>query len=329
MRLAWMRSSGLLSDIDLSSLSIGFLVGGKILSNQTVKGGLMSTNTTVAIIVIFVIFTGLILTSIFARRLARTSALLLIVALASYYLIIFTHWDLFIGWLVAPNNPLFGNLFVSPITLTMLLIVVFLLFPLSAKYSAATVGAGTLVGLFTILMTLIIAVTVISQLVNRAPTWIELLRSDYLVRYHKFWIGLICVLGYILLFEYSRKKADIYKFLDDFKTFPLASPVFCFGVPAFWNKNLVALGLSSQVTTSLGALSILSGVAFLISMLLFFVVRNPIEDEENHSIVLPENIRIPHTKNDVIIQLSLLLTMLGLAGITYVVIALAYLIIIS
>lgn len=59
--------------------------------------------------------------------------------------------------------------------------------------------------------------------------------------------------------------------LSDLKAFPIVSPVFCFGGPIFWFKNLEHLSLNASQISIYNTLSIISGIIFLLYLLLFAI----------------------------------------------------------
>jgi hypothetical protein len=56
----------------------------------------------------------------------------------------------------------------------------------------------------------------------------------------------MCILLFSYLFDRIKRNENVVTFLDSFKTFPVLSPVFCFGAPAFWETSLKSLGIPAQ-----------------------------------------------------------------------------------
>jgi len=98
--------------------------------------------------------------------------------------------------------------------------------------------------------------------------------SQWFATYQRTILGAIAAAAALLLYNFISTSVDIAEFLDAFKKFPIFSPVFCFGAPAFWRKSLEDLRFSAEDISLLGGTSVLAGVVFLAGLLLLLVAKH-------------------------------------------------------
>jgi hypothetical protein len=162
--------------------------------------------------------------------------------------------------------------------------------------------------------------------------WLSLLRSSYVSRYHKFWIGLAVFSFYFYILRQISMRKRIYEFLNSFKAFPLISPVFCFGGPVFWKDSLAILGITGRIVKSIGVMSFLSGILFLIGLIIFYVFVHPERSKPSSKIELfvPAIIKRKRYKHLYLTEsISLVSIFSGLALLTYVTFVIVYLALVS
>ena len=265
----------------------------------------------------------------FVRGLHWLSPFSLVVVLGVYYLAIFAHWELFLNWLTSR-----GILVLPPLSLYVVVFGTSTLVPMGLKvlWVKFRLVSWTSILVFSAIVILSFLVVGILGFSGLRQLWMSILHSSYLKQYHCFWLAVSCVLFYVLLFDLIRQSSRIYRFLDEFKAFPLISPVFCFGAPVFWQKSLAALGLTPGAARSLGVVSFVSGIAFLIALVLFYVAKSMKRHNDDQSVdrlLIPRDLRSEEREDKTLLILSLLLVMLGLAGLTYVVFEIGYLALVS
>lgn len=100
----------------------------------------------------------------------------------------------------------------------------------------------------------------------------KLFSSEYWNKSHFFWISLVLFIVFAY-FYFILNRFDLieWKMLSDLKAFPIVSPIFCFGGPIFWFQNLEHLSLNASQISIYNTLSIISGIIFLLYLLLFAV----------------------------------------------------------
>lgn len=169
--------------------------------------------------------------------------------------------------------------------------------------------------------------------------WNNILTSHILTEYHVAIFLVPTLLAFGTLHYFVSRFGHAMDFIDDFKSFPLLSPVFCFGAPSFWTKNLSTLGLSSISIKTASVLSFGSGLLFLIGVVLFHVLKNfqrPDKAAESSPgvdapiLILPDSVKATDTKTVSKSRdfgaVCLAIILLGLSLLTTVAFDLAYLI---
>lgn len=268
----------------------------------------------------------------------RISSFAIILVITVYYLIIFAHVDLIIEW---------STVFLTALGITFIPTYLFIIaisiavpvieFPtFLIRIIATTVDVyKPLVIIFVFLSAIFSSLLIIPFAFggwgNFQQVIIKLLLSPYVAEYHSFWIFLVCLIFYSLMFERVRQSGNILKFIESFKALPLVSPVFCFGAPSFWNDSLTILGLPTQAIHKINVVSFLSGIAFLLSLILFFVFKHidlQTESLEKTRILVPGQVTRLN-KDSSASYLSLALIFLGLMGISFVILHITYLVLIT
>jgi acyl carrier protein len=261
----------------------------------------------------------------YRRKFVKISAFSLFTLLTIYYLIIFAHWEEIFRGLALNGSVIFFYAFAF-LLLAMI--------PLYGKVTAIQTQVISL-GAAIVFSLAVLAWMVVSTFVGMSQfqrEWLSFLRSGYVSKYHVFWIGLGSGLFYALLFRRIRHSGQISQFIDSFKAFPVISPLFCFGAPVFWSESLAILGIASQTIRTLGIISFMSGIAFLLGLVTFYVYFQREKGKES----MPVDIAVPdssrskkHAYTFMSAQVSLFLLFLGLGLLTYVVLEIAYLAAIS
>jgi len=169
--------------------------------------------------------------------------------------------------------------------------------------------------------------------------WHSILSSNILAEYHIaiFLIPTLLLLGTL---QYCVMRfGNAMEFIGDFKSFPLLSPVFCFGAPAFWTKSLSSMGLNSASIRIASVLSFCCGLLFVIGIVLFHLLKNlqrPYkatafsENIAEPLLILPDSVETTDTKKTFRVRLlgaiCLAIILLGLSLLVTVAFDLAYLI---
>ncbi|MCZ6652652.1 MAG: hypothetical protein O7D91_06450 [Planctomycetota bacterium] len=247
---------------------------------------------------------------------------MLITTVCLYYVLIFGHWNGILRPLITS-----GFLHAPPIIAQIVGMVLFAIPVMGMKvgwWSGNRARTRMLVCFSLGIVLLGVAVLFLNRM-----RWTAILESTYMNDYHGLWIGIIVGGFYLLLFRLVYNARKIGSFLNDFKAFPIASPVFCFGAPAFWNTSLSSLGLSDAQVAIAGAISFACGIIFVVSLVLYFVSGHLRKsDESTQSSVLVCDNLVAENGNQRNIKLleraSLGAIMLGLAGITFVCIDIGY-----
>lgn len=178
-----------------------------------------------------------------------------------------------------------------------------------------------------LIYSVIVAVIAIPILVVGRVNWRSFLQSSYVSNYSWVWIGLGVAILFLLLFSYITKNGNTSEFLHEFKAIPFASPVFCFGAPAFWTKSLLAFGLSSNQIKIAGAVSFFCGVLFIAGLIIHYVTRNTAEDSSGAPGVILESEHDrpsePEVRPNRLETIALGSTLVASAGFVFVVLQLA------
>ena len=104
--------------------------------------------------------------------------------------------------------------------------------------------------------------------------WQHAILSDWFSKYHKTIIGSVSAALCLLIFSFVSDALDAKSFLASIQKFPMVSPVFCFGAPAFWHKSLKQIGFNADEISFLGGISVVSGVIFLSALLIYFLAKH-------------------------------------------------------
>jgi len=150
-----------------------------------------------------------------------------------------------------------------------------------------------------------------------------IVRSEILIKFHKTIFGFISISVVYLFYFCFLPSIRIEEFIDSIKALPIASPIFCFGAPAFWTKSLLQFHLKASDISMLSTLSFFTGVVFLIALLLFYVAKN-----YNTSTSTFTNETSLQTKKS-IYKVSLGLIFLSISFLLFVCIDLTYLIVLA
>lgn len=102
----------------------------------------------------------------------------------------------------------------------------------------------------------------------------KFVHNGYWEKYHRSIIGLVILLFVYFVYFALLDLLNIETFIESIKNFPLVTPVFCFGAPPFWKKSLSILHISDSEISFLGSISFVSGIIFLIALLLYFVAKS-------------------------------------------------------
>ena len=110
----------------------------------------------------------------------------------------------------------------------------------------------------------------------------KLLASAYWSRAHWFWISILLflLLGYSYLLL-NRFGLVCWKLIADLKAIPIVSPIFCFGGPFLWSKNLGYASLDPSLLSKYSTITIISGVVFLCYLLVFAVLNHRYSETED------------------------------------------------
>ncbi len=115
-------------------------------------------------------------------------------------------------------------------------------------------------------------------------TWLStIISKTYWQRTHWFWVSVVLFLlfgyGYLLLRNFGFIKWQI---LQDLKTLPVVSPIFCFGGPYFWSQNLSYASLDPKLIAIYSTLTIFSGILFLFYLIVYTILNQKFEKPENN-----------------------------------------------
>lgn len=81
-------------------------------------------------------------------------------------------------------------------------------------------------------------------------------------------------IAFTKIYIFITKKGSPLVFIKDIKSFPLVSPVFCLGAPAFWSKSLGSLGLSVASIKNSFSIFIFDWYFFIIGLILYLIIIN-------------------------------------------------------
>ncbi|HEX8397668.1 MAG TPA: hypothetical protein VF644_10160 [Pyrinomonadaceae bacterium] len=258
------------------------------------------------------------------QRITRISAYTSLIILTIYYIAILAHWKLFIEKITLIFPSIVAYIVIMVLTLAM---------PIAVKSGILVYERDVKwkIIVFSLFIGLMFVFT-IGAIYPDISVWQRLIHSEYVKNYHQLWIALISAGLYFYLFERIRKTGDITSFIDTFKAFPIFSPVFCFGAPVFWESSLIKLGLANQNLRLLGGISFFAGIAFLVSLVIFYVA-NHIKNKktaQTPAILQADGVAVKEKSNMSVSldTVSLGLIMLGLAGLTFVTFEIAYLVVV-
>lgn len=77
--------------------------------------------------------------------------------------------------------------------------------------------------------------------------------------------------------------------LSDLKAIPIGSPVFCFGAPVFWSKNLAYASLGPKLLATYSSLSITAGIVFLFYLILYGLLNHKFKEKSDSPPSATEN----------------------------------------
>lgn len=190
-------------------------------------------------------------------------------SLFAYYAIVVFHWDFISKWISSLSFPVLGyvglTIFAASLKGGMALRIY--------RIQDSKEKAKRIV----ILVSFYLAVCLFSiGLLVKISEWLSSLFSGhYWQESHWFWIGLVIFIMFSILgFIIWRMGLLNWKMLQDLKAIPIVSPVFCFGAPVLWSKNLAFANLDAKLISSYSSLSILAGVIFLIYLVAFGVLNH-------------------------------------------------------
>ena len=189
------------------------------------------------------------------------------------------------------------------------------------------------------IVVLVGSVLLIYSDVSIGSIWKHLINSGFMQKHHitLFIVTSLLLYGTAMYFVVCYGSPLL--LVEDFKSFPLLSPVFCFGAPAFWTKSLSTLGMDESSIKAASILSFSSGLFFVAGIVLHQIVKNITKNETDISknleiksastIVLPSNFARSSTAEKKIESsfwghAALGIILLGLALLTTVVFNLAY-----
>ncbi len=90
------------------------------------------------------------------------------------------------------------------------------------------------------------------------------------------------IIGYVL----QSKRLVSWNMLQDLKTIPIVSPVFCFGAPVIWANNLAYASLPKETLSIYNTLSISSGTLFLAYWVAYATFNHRFDESKDKSTAL-------------------------------------------
>ena len=184
-----------------------------------------------------------------------------LLALVAYYAVIVFHWDEIINAVTHPHFAIISAAFLPSLIKGGLF---FRLYRKQKSISKAIKSVAIITYYLVGIAASAAAIIYLAGLLSR------LISSSYWERTHWFWISisLFLILGYayLLLKNFGLIR---WKLLADLKAIPIVSPVFCFGGPVLWSKNLSYASLDPKLLSVYSTLTIISGAIFLCYLLVF------------------------------------------------------------
>ncbi|MGY6278120.1 hypothetical protein ACW73I_21490 [Methylomonas sp. MgM2] len=172
-----------------------------------------------------------------------------------------------------------------------------------------------------------IALITLPVLIVGSGSWRTFLQSSYVANYSWVWFAIGVAATFLLLFSYITKFGNSKEFLNEFKAIPFASPVFCFGAPAFWTKSLSSFGLTAVEIKIAGAISFFCGVLFILGLILHYLSKHTQSSsmEESPIVVTARGTKLveDHGSPPRIETAALAVTMVATGGFVFVVLKLA------
>lgn len=139
---------------------------------------------------------------------------------------------------------------------------------------------------------------------------------DYWNNSHWFWAGLFVFLFLSYVYIIIRKNGLFIKeALDNLKTIPIISPVFCFGGPVLFSKNLAFANLSQNGLLNVySILSIIAGIIFLLFLVFYSFLKTSNQVKDSNKIILPNNVysEINSGKNKMLLNSSFITLGIGI-----------------
>lgn len=188
----------------------------------------------------------------------RTLSFAVFLTISFYYAVIAFHWAYITRWLAGLSIPVLGYALLISFTIAMkggMFIRI---------YSRQDRGTKARNAVLLVSFYLAIAVTTVSGAVWASQSLRGFFSSGYWQSARWFWTSSVlfivfAIIGYVL----QSKRLVSWNMLQDLKTIPIVSPVFCFGAPVIWANNLAYAKLPKETLSIYNTLSISSGTLFL------------------------------------------------------------------
>jgi hypothetical protein len=238
--------------------------------------------------------------------------------LSGYWLIVLAHWRMFLDRLFFLWPAVPGFIFVLAMALLALLGPAYKkLHLLLGTIAVRRVRVRTAIIVYSgaVLVGLVIVTCFGAPLVGYVLKGVVL--SPYLYEYCHLWASLAALAVGLALFASVRARRGVETFLRQFKTFPLVSPLFCFGAPAFWAGILGVAGLPNYLAGVLTSASALSGLLLSASVIVYYIGAS--RSSQESPVSSTEEATAPRSENgQTEFVASLALLSAGMTGLVFV-----------
>ena len=199
-------------------------------------------------------------------------------SLLIYYSIVIFHWEWIVDFAITYSVPFLAYSFLliaPPIGLKSNFLRIGLVYGLQVSRKKAI---NTVI---IISVNLCLFFSIIGSAI-KVVSWMSALSvSSYWQYSHWFWVSLVLLIVFGLVgFQLWINEFISWKMLQDLKTIPITSPVFCFGAPFLWSKNLAYASLDSKLISTYSTLSIIAGIIFLVYLIVFSIFNHKFSEAE-------------------------------------------------